>query len=69
MSTPTRGRVSTHTGITDARGGCLDCNGNTALWMGRNAVGVAARHADAHPDHEVWAEEVISITYNQKASS
>lgn len=62
----THRRLNTYTGLQSAMAGCRTCHGDAAFWFARNAVAVAARHADAHPDHEVWAEQVISITYNRK---
>lgn len=56
---------SKRSGLLDAQGGCDTCHGlYEAHWTGRNAVGVAARHAAA-TGHEVWAEQTISVTWNR----
>jgi hypothetical protein len=54
-------RKSTHTGIAHAQAECLNC---TFKVYTRNSLGLAARHADAHPDHEVHVEQGLSVIYN-----
>jgi hypothetical protein len=40
--------------------GCDNCEfGGEA----RNAVGIAAQHAEANPTHDVWAEQVTSMNW------
>lgn len=56
-------RVNTYTGMLDAHAWCEDCRFEQDE---RNAVGLAAQHADRHPDHEVHAEQTIGVTYNRK---
>lgn len=43
--------------------GCFQCGGSQALWTSGNAQGVAARHADAHPGHETWADVILQVKY------
>ncbi len=47
----------------DVKAACRVCHGDSAHWQGKNAQGVAARHAQA-TGHEVWCEVYLSITYN-----
>lgn len=58
-----KGRRNTYTGILGCHAWCEDCP-----WAqeSSNALGSAARHADAHPDHEVQVEQVLGVTYNRK---
>jgi hypothetical protein len=57
------GRLNTYTGLTDARAECDDCDFHV---VSRNSLGLAAQHADRHPDHTVRAEQIISVLYNKK---
>lgn len=57
-------RRNTYTGIAHAQAECQDCPFKVYT---RNSLGLAARHADAHPDHTVHAEQVLGVTYNKKA--
>ena len=53
-------------GVTDALGGCFDCNGTEALWFNhKNALACAAAHAK-RTGHSTWADQTISVTYNPK---
>jgi hypothetical protein len=58
-------RKNTYTGILGVHAWCEDeaCGWKTEA---KNALGTAARHADAHPDHEVHVEQVLGITYNRR---
>lgn len=57
--------TSKRSGLLDAQAGCDVCHGlYVAAWTGRNAVGVAARHAMA-TGHPVWAEQTTSVTWNR----
>jgi hypothetical protein len=49
--------------MLDAHAWCEDCRFEQDE---RNAMGLAAQHADRHPDHEVHAEQTIGVTYNRK---
>lgn len=60
---PRPGRRSTHSGIVDAQARCDDCP--FAVFT-RNAVGLAAQHADSNPDHTVRAEQSMIVIYNKK---
>ncbi|MNJ44881.1 hypothetical protein D3C77_399510 [compost metagenome] len=44
------------------RAGCTVCHGDRAHWLGRNAVGLAARHHDA-TGHRTWCEQAIRTVY------
>lgn len=44
------------------KAGCDECDGNDALWHGKNAQGVAARHHDA-TGHRTWVEVYMNIAY------
>lgn len=57
------GRRSTHSGIVDAQARCDDCP--FAVFT-RNSLGLAAQHADSHPDHTVRAEQSMIVIYNKK---
>lgn len=59
-------RKNTYTGILGCEARCEDCEWETSA---RNALGNAARHADAHPDHTVHAEQTLGITYNRKSEA
>ena len=59
-----RGRKSTHTGVAHAEAECLDCPFRVYT---KNSLGLAAQHADRHPDHTVHAEQGIIVIYNKKA--
>lgn len=49
-------------GVIFVRYGCWDCEfGGDSL----NGVGLASQHAEANPEHEVWAEQVTSMTWNE----
>lgn len=56
-------RRNTYTGVLDVQADCRDCDWSSEA---RNALANAARHADAHPDHEVNVEQVLGVTYNRK---
>jgi hypothetical protein len=56
-------RTNTFTGILGAQAECVDCGWTT---FANNALGNAARHADAHPDHTVHVEQTLGVTYNKK---
>jgi hypothetical protein len=56
-------RRNTYTGLFEASAKCQDCSFEV---FSRNSIGLAAQHADRHPDHEVQAQQVIGITYNRK---
>lgn len=47
----------------DVRGGCWQCSpdGN-AIWLGKNAMAVASRHADAH-GHSTWATQILDVAF------
>jgi hypothetical protein len=57
------GRRSTHTGIAHAEAECLHCPFKV---YSRNSLGLAAQHADRHPDHEVHAEQGLIVIYNKR---
>lgn len=57
-------RRSTHTGISHAQAECFAPGCNFKVYT-RNSLGLAARHADAHPDHEVIAEQGLTVIYNK----
>lgn len=59
-------RKNTYTGIMGVQAWCegRDCGWSSEA---RNALGNAARHADAHPDHEVHVEQTLGITYNRRS--
>lgn len=59
-----KGRRSTHTGIAHAQAECLSCPFKVFT---RNSLGLAAQHADRHPDHEVHVEQGLIVIYNRKA--
>ncbi|CAH1689335.1 conserved hypothetical protein [Hyphomicrobiales bacterium] len=42
--------------------GCFDCNGSEAIWTAKNAMAVAARHAEAK-GHKTWADQTLSVRY------
>jgi hypothetical protein len=46
------------------RGGCHDCHGIKAKWTARNAVGVAAKHAQA-TGHETWVKVEVFVLYKK----
>lgn len=46
----------------DVIAGCFQCKGTDYIWHGKNAQGVAARHAKAH-GHETWVDVNMSIRY------
>lgn len=54
-------RRSTHTGVSVAHAECDDCPFKV---YSRNSLGLAAQHADRYPDHQVNAEQVVSVIYN-----
>lgn len=58
-------RRNTYTGILGVHAWC---DGRDCGWTleAKNALAVAARHADAHPDHEVHVEQVLGVTYNRR---
>jgi hypothetical protein len=58
-------RKNTYTGILGVQAWCHD---ESCGWTSeaRNALANAARHADAHPDHEVAVEQTLGITYNRR---
>jgi hypothetical protein len=58
-------RRSTHTGLVHAQAKCDDCPWEAGS---RNALGLAAQHADRHPDHTVTAEIGRIVIYNRKGS-
>ena len=45
--------------------GCFECNGSDAIWYGKNAQGVAARHHDA-TGHCTWVDVNMSIFYGKR---
>ena len=51
---------------TDQRAGCFVCNGVDAIWTGKNAQAVAARHHDA-TKHATWCDVYLSVRYGQDA--
>lgn len=55
------GTRPSHTGIPHAVGECRDC---PKEWSSRNAVGLAAQHADK-TGHHVVAEQLISMSWNK----
>lgn len=57
-------RTNTYTGILGCTAECLDCGWTSEA---KNALGNAARHADAHPDHTVQVEQTLGVTYNRKS--
>lgn len=56
-------RRNTFTGLLAAWAKCRDCRFETNA---RNALGLAAQHADRHPSHEVHVEQTVGVTYNRK---
>jgi hypothetical protein len=50
---------------TSMRAYCEECHNGEWHWTQKNAVGVAAKHAQAS-GHQVHVEIVISVTYNSK---
>lgn len=58
-------------GILDAEGGCVDCQGSREAgyedpkWTGKNALASAANHARSS-GHTTWAQQIIGVTYNPK---
>ena len=58
MTSPARG------GLVDYRGGCFTC---TSEYFTRNVMGLAAQHAERHPDHDVWCELGYSWTWGPQA--
>lgn len=61
-------RSSTHTGILHAQAECMD-PGCTFKVYTRNSLGLAAQHADRHPDHKVIVEQAITVIYNKGSGS
>jgi hypothetical protein len=59
-------RRNTSRGLLGVQAECYDCPWRSEA---RNAMGNAARHADAHPDHTVNVEQTIGVTYNRKEQS
>lgn len=57
------GRRNTYRGLLGIIADCEDCPWRSEA---RNALGNAARHADAYPDHTVHVEQTIGVTYNRK---
>lgn len=55
-------RRNTYTGLLGASADC-ECGWKAET---RNAMGLAARHADANPSHTVIVEQTIGVTYNKK---
>lgn len=51
---------------TDQRAGCFTCGGLDAIWTGKNAQAVAARHHDA-TGHATWCDVYLSIRYGRDA--
>jgi hypothetical protein len=49
--------------ITGAVAHCDDCPFRITT---RNAVGLAAQHADRHPTHTVHAEQTLQMIFNRK---
>lgn len=47
--------------------GCFTCNGSDALWLTRNAMALAAKHADT-TGHETWADQVLQVRYKCEAA-
>lgn len=54
----------TRTGLADVRAGCFTCAGLEAMWTGKNAMGVAARHHDS-TGHPTWCDQLISVRYGR----
>jgi hypothetical protein len=50
----------------EVMGGCFDCHGDRAHWIGAHAQGVAARHHDA-TGHTTWTDVVMTVRYGQRA--
>lgn len=63
MTKKTRRR--THTGITRASSACRDCDWTATT---RNALGLAARHADT-THHMVKTEQCMVVIYNKREGS
>lgn len=59
-------RRNTFTGILGCHAECEDCPWKQEA---TNALGSAARHADAHPDHTVHVEQTLGVTYNRKTGT
>lgn len=53
---------------TTVKAGCFACEGSIAIWTGKNAMAVAARHHDA-TGHQTWADQHLSIRYGVEAVS
>lgn len=49
--------------ILGANAWCDDCEFEQ---FKRNAMGLAAIHADSHPGHTTHVEQVLGVTYNPK---
>lgn len=47
---------------------CFVCKGSDAIWTGKNAMAVAARHHDA-TGHQTWADQHLSIRYGLETTS
>ena len=50
----------------DVMAACFTCAGSTAIWVAKNAMAVAARHAQA-TGHETWADQNLSVRYKCEA--
>lgn len=48
--------------------GRFDCKGSDAIWTGKNAQGVAARHHDA-TGHATWADVYMHVLYGEDDDS
>lgn len=59
-------RKNSYTGILGCHAECEDCDFKVES---KNALGTAARHADAHPDHTVHVEQVLGVTYNRRTKT
>jgi len=53
---------------TEHRAGCLVCTGTAAIWTGKNALAVAARHHDA-TGHATWADQILQVRYGSADTS
>ena len=47
--------------------GCFVCHGAGAVWQGKNAMAVAARHHD-QTGHMTWVEQHLTVRYGEDGS-
>lgn len=59
--------MADYTTTREVKAGCRQCHGGSNYWFGKNAQGVAARHAKTH-GHEVVVEVYMTITYRGRGT-